>query len=99
MMYSFAVSVVRYYKLSKLVRRFFEILDTKEESFSSGTEFHPTRVEIDQYGVVYIPTCRVMRMVELNKLFEDMKELSDYDKYTNTRHKRAGEEQTDGVVP
>jgi hypothetical protein len=51
-------------KLQNLVKEFFLILDTVEES-DSGKEFHP----------VYISSCRVMTTKRLNEIFKEMKEI------------------------
>lgn len=54
-------------ELAIRVRRFFEILDIKEESVA-GNLFAP----------VYISSCRVLLTQELGKLLTEMKELSEY---------------------
>lgn len=51
-------------ELKLLVKRFFDILDVKEES-DSGREFSP----------VFISCCRVLLGEELNKILSRMKEL------------------------
>jgi hypothetical protein len=53
-------------ELKLLVKRFFEILDVKEES-DSGREFSP----------VYISCCRALMGEELNGILSKMKELSN----------------------
>jgi len=53
-------------ELKLLTKRFFQILDTKEES-DSGKEFSP----------VFISCCRVLLGEELNKILPRMKELSN----------------------
>lgn len=53
-------------ELKPLVKRFFEILDMREEN-DDGKEFSP----------VSISCCRVRFYEELNKLLERMKELSN----------------------
>lgn len=53
-------------QLKALVKRFFQILDTKEES-DSGREFSP----------VYISCCRVVLGQELNEILEKMKKLAN----------------------
>jgi len=54
--------------LENLVREFFSILDTVEES-DSGKEFHP----------VYIGSCRVLTTKRLNEIFNEMKEIIGYE--------------------
>ena len=53
-------------ELKTLTKRFFEILDTKEES-DSGKTFSP----------VFISCCRVFLGEELGKILPRMKELSN----------------------
>lgn len=53
-------------ELKTLAKRFFQILDTKEES-DSGREFSP----------VYIVSCRVLLGQELNEILPKMKELAN----------------------
>jgi hypothetical protein len=53
-------------ELKTLTKRFFEILDTKEES-DSGNEFSP----------VFISCCRVLLGEKLGKILPRMKELSN----------------------
>lgn len=53
-------------ELKTLTKRFFEILDIKEES-DSGREFSP----------IYISCCRVLLGEELGKILSRMKELSN----------------------
>lgn len=53
-------------ELKTLVKRLFQILDTKEES-DSGREFSP----------VFISCCRAHLNEELNKILPRMKELSN----------------------
>lgn len=53
-------------QLKALTKRFFQILDTKEES-DSGREFSP----------VYISCCRVLLGQELNEILPKMKELAN----------------------
>lgn len=53
-------------ELKTLTKRFFQILDTKEES-DSGREFSP----------VYIVSCRVLLGRELNEILSKMKELTN----------------------
>jgi hypothetical protein len=55
-----------YTELKTLTKRFFQILDTKEES-DSGRIFSP----------VFISCCRVLLGQELNKILLRMKELSN----------------------
>lgn len=65
---------LKYDHLQDAVKRFFEILDTKEES-DSGHEWHPVTMDFDK---VKIASCRVVRTAELQDLFEQMKILSGY---------------------
>lgn len=51
--------------LSLLVREFFAILDTKEES-NNGVEFSP----------VFISSCRIQLTARLNHILKEMKALS-----------------------
>lgn len=53
-------------ELKTLTKRFFQILDIKEES-DSGREFSP----------VYISSCRARLDEELNKILPRMRELSN----------------------
>ena len=53
-------------ELKTLTKRFFQILDAKEES-DSGKEFSP----------VFISCCRVLLGEELKKILPRMKELSN----------------------
>jgi hypothetical protein len=53
-------------ELKTLAKRFFEILDTKEES-DSGKEFSPVKISC----------CRTFLGEELNKILPRMKELSN----------------------
>jgi len=53
-------------ELKLLTKRFFEILDIREES-DSGREFSP----------VYISCCRILLNQELNKILPKMKELAN----------------------
>jgi hypothetical protein len=53
-------------ELKTLTKRFFEILDTKEES-DSGREFSP----------VFVSCCRAFLGEELKKILPRMKELSN----------------------
>lgn len=64
-----------YDHLQDAVKRFFEILDTKEESFVSGKEFHPNRMDFEERVV---RSCRVKTVAELEDLFIQMKVLSGY---------------------
>lgn len=69
--YDKAVAIIKDKKspsleLKLLVKRFFEILDTKEES-DSGREFSP----------VFVSCCRALLGEELNKILSRMKELSN----------------------
>lgn len=68
--YNKAIKVIQTPKadneLKPLVKRLFEILDTKEES-DSGREFSP----------VFISCCRVLLSQELNKILPRMKELAN----------------------
>lgn len=52
--------------LKKCVRRFFEILDTKETNDDGDRDFHP----------IYISSCRVTSTHELNHLLKKIKELA-----------------------
>jgi len=54
-------------KLEQLVKEFFEILGTVEES-DSGKEFHP----------VFISSCRVMKTKRLGEIFKEMKNIIGY---------------------
>lgn len=58
--------------LEENVRMFFEILDQKETS-SSGREFHPTRMNIEDRK---IDSCRVWDSHRLKRILAKMKELS-----------------------
>lgn len=53
-------------ELKLLTKRFFQILDSKEES-DSGREFSP----------VSISCCRVLLGIELNEILKRMKELTN----------------------
>lgn len=64
----------KYDHLQDAVKRFFEILDTKEES-SDGNEFHPNRMDFEDRVV---DSCRVYTCAELRDLFDQMKVLSGY---------------------
>lgn len=61
--------------LDSAVRRFFEILDIKEESGMSGREFSPNRMNFKDRK---IDSCRVYNSAELVDLFKQMKVLSRY---------------------
>lgn len=65
----------KYDHLQDAVKRFFEILDQKEESEMSGREFHPTRMNFENRT---IDSCRVYDSVELKSVFDQMKVLSGY---------------------
>lgn len=56
-------------KLNELVKEFFEILDTVEET-DSGREFHP----------VYVSSCRVLLTKRMGEIFTEMKEIVGYKK-------------------
>ncbi len=60
---------MKYNRLHDLLKEFFSILDTVEES-DSGKEFHP----------VYISSCRVLITKRLDQLFTEIKELWFRDK-------------------
>lgn len=64
----------KYDHLQDAVRRFFEILDIKEES-SNGVEFHPNKMDFKNR---VISSCRVYNSAELGDLFKQMKVLSGY---------------------
>lgn len=64
----------KYDHLDQAVKRFFEILDIKEES-SNGREFHPNRMDFEER---VISSCRVHNTAELVDLFKQMKVLSGY---------------------
>lgn len=53
-------------QLKTLTKRFFQIIDTKEQS-DSGQEFSP----------VFISCCRVVLGQELNEVLSKMKELAN----------------------
>ena len=55
--------------LHNLLKEFFQILDTVEES-ESGREFHP----------VYISSCRVMTTKRLSEIFSEIKKIINYNK-------------------
>jgi hypothetical protein len=65
----------KYDHLQDAVKRFFEILDIKEESEMSGREFHPNRMNFEDGK---IDSCRVYNSAELIDLFKQMKILSGY---------------------
>lgn len=56
----------------ELLRRFFEILATRETT-DRGTEFSP----------VYISSCRVLLTQELGKILKELKILSKYEENNN----------------
>lgn len=60
--------------LQEAVKRFFEILDTKEESFMSGREFSPVRMDFEDRK---ISSCRVTLTAELEDLLPQMKALAN----------------------
>ena len=60
------INMKTYTELRTLTKRFFEILDAKEES-DSGKEFSP----------VFISCCRALLGEELKKILPRMKELSN----------------------
>lgn len=64
----------KYDHLQDAVKRFFEILDKKEES-SNGREFHPNKMDFEDRVV---DSCRVYDTAELRDLFDQMKVLSGY---------------------
>lgn len=59
--------------LEENVRRFFEILDTKEIS-SNDVEFSPTRLEVT------IGSCRTLHCAKLERLLSAMKKQSGYER-------------------
>lgn len=65
----------KYDHLEDAVKRFFEILDIKEESEMSGREFSPNRMNFEDRK---IDSCRVYNSAELVDLFKQMKILSGY---------------------
>lgn len=65
----------KYDHLQDAVKRFFEILDIKEESGMSGREFHPNQMDFEDRK---INSCRVYNTAELVDLFKQMKVLSGY---------------------
>jgi len=65
----------KYDHLQDAVKRFFEILDIKEYSGMSDTEFHPNRMNFENRTV---DSCRVYNSAELKSVFEQMKILSGY---------------------
>lgn len=67
-------SFEKYDHLQDAVKRFFEILDIKEES-SNGGEFHPNKMNFEDRK---IDSCRVYNSAELVDLFKQMKVLSGY---------------------
>lgn len=64
----------KYDHLQDAVKRFFEILDIKEES-SFGREFSPNRMDFENRCV---NSCRVYNTAELESIFSQMKVLSGY---------------------
>jgi hypothetical protein len=64
----------KYDHLQDAVKRFFEILDIKEES-SNGHKFHPNKMNFEDR---VIDSCRVYNSAELVDLFKQMKALSGY---------------------
>jgi hypothetical protein len=64
----------KYDHLQDAVKRFFEILDIKEES-SFGREFHPNKMNLEDRK---IDSCRVHNTAELASVLEQMKTLSEY---------------------
>lgn len=63
----------KYTELAPAVKRFFEILDNKEES-DFGQEFHPNRMDTKD---LCIHSCRVYATAELESLMPQMKELAN----------------------
>ena len=55
--------------MKELLKEFFAILDTVEES-DNGTEFHP----------VYISSCRVMKTKRIQEIFTELKQIIGEDK-------------------
>lgn len=64
----------KYDHLQDAVKRFFEILDIKEESYN-GVEFHPNKFNAEDR---VIESCRVHNTAELNSIITQMKILSGY---------------------
>lgn len=64
----------KYDHLQDAVKRFFEILDTKEVTMS-GKEFHPNSMDFSKKTVI---SCRVRDSAELANIFEQMQILSGY---------------------
>lgn len=60
-------------ELALKVRRFFEILDTREWSDNAQKYFHPVKMDFTEAQITSI---RVMRTIELNKLLPEMKKLA-----------------------
>lgn len=54
-------------KIKELVREFFDILNTIEDT-DSGTEFYP----------VQISSCRVLLSKRINEIFKELKEKINY---------------------
>jgi hypothetical protein len=57
--------------LEQCVKRFFEILDTKEET-DSGREFKPVVWDPEELA---FRSCRVLKGIEMGFIFDRMKEL------------------------
>lgn len=64
----------KYDHLQDAVKRFFEILNIKEES-SFGVKFHPNRMNLKN-GT--IDSCRVYNSAELKSILDQMEVMSGY---------------------
>jgi hypothetical protein len=62
-----------YTELTPAVQRFFEILDTREES-DSGTEFYPVKIDFKDFVITSV---RVYKTAELKSLLPQMKSLAN----------------------
>lgn len=65
----------KYDHLQDAVKRFFEILDIKEESDMGGPSFHPNKMDFKNRCIT---SCRVYNTAELESIFKQMKTLSGY---------------------
>lgn len=66
----------KYDHLQDAVKRFFEILDIKEDSEANpDVMFHPNRMNFEDR---VINSCRVYNTAELKSVFEQMQILSGY---------------------